>query len=411
MQELQQKMQYCLNCKTKPCTKGCPLENDIPTFIAYAKEGEYKKAYEVLCKTTVMPFICGKVCPKSKQCQGLCVRGIKGEPVSIGEIENAIGEMAIENKWYLDVEKLPSKNKKIAIIGAGPAGITASVLLARNGYEVTLYEKQEKIGGILRYGIPEFRLEKRYVDVLEEQMEHLGIQIKTNQTLGKNITLLKLLEQQDAISLSEGANRSAKMHIPGEELPHVMGANELLETGAHPDYQAKKVIVIGGGNVAMDASRTIKRLGAEEVTVVYRRARAQMPAEKKEVEEAMEEGIGFLFQINVKKIEKGKASCIRTMLIKKEGEAREVPVEIPGTDFTLEADYVVMAVGSKLNPMGLEGIATDERGYIQIDENYQTSMPRVYAAGDNIGRKATVAWACHYAKEAAAKIDEFLKKE
>ena len=166
MKEIQQKTEYCLNCKLKPCSaKGCPLGNDIPTFIAYAKQGEYKKAYEVLSQTTVMPFICGKICPKSKQCQGACVRGIKGEPVSIGDIENTIGEMVIENKWYLDVEKLPSKNKKIAIIGAGPAGITASIVLAQRGYDVTIYEKQEKIGGILRYGIPEIRLEKKYINV------------------------------------------------------------------------------------------------------------------------------------------------------------------------------------------------------------------------------------------------------
>lgn len=406
MEEIRQKTEYCLHCKTKPCTKGCPLGNDIPTFIAYAKEGEYQKAYEVLCKTTVMPFICGKICPKSKQCQGSCVRGIKGKPVSIGEIENAIGEMAVENKWYLSVEKLPSNNRTIAIIGAGPAGITASIVLAKKGWKVTLYEKQDKIGGILRYGIPEFRLDKKYIDALEEQLKQLGVQIQTNHTLGKDIQLTELSKNYDAVLLSQGANESAKMNIPGEELPCVIGANELLETGNHPNYKGKKVIVIGGGNVAMDASRTIKRLGAEEVTVVYRRARAQMPAETVEVEEAIEEGIHFLFQMNVKKIEEGKAHCVRTMLIKKEGETREFPVEIPESEFTIEADYVVMAIGSKLVKKGLEQIELTEKGYIAVNENYQTNIKNVYAAGDNIGNKATVAWACHYAKEVAEKIDE-----
>ena len=409
MKELQDKLEYCLNCRTKPCQNGCPLQNDIPTFIAYSKQGDYKEAYETLCQTTVMPFVCGRICPHTKQCQGACVRGIKENPVSIGEIESKIGDIAIQNKWYLPVEKPTKKNKKIAIIGAGPAGITASLELAKRGWEVTLYEKQEKIGGILRYGIPKFRLDKLYIDVLEEQLINYGVKIETKKQLGENLNLENLITKNDAVFLSIGANKSLRMGIPGEMQENVLGANELLEKEKHLNYKMKKVIVIGGGNVAMDVSRTIKKMGAEKVIVVYRRARAQMPAEPKEVEEAIKEGIEFLFQINVKEIKGNKIHCVKTMLIKKEGEDREFPVEIQNSDFELDADYIVMAIGSKLDKSGLDKISINEKGYIETNENYQTSLKSVYAAGDSIGCRATVAWACYSGREAAKCIDKFEK--
>lgn len=402
-EKIQEKINYCLNCKTKPCTTGCPLRNDIPQMIALAKQGQYKEAYEVLCQTTVMPFICGKICPKSKQCQGKCVRGIKGEPVSIGEIENFIGEMALENKWYMDVKKKPQNGKKIAIVGAGPSGITAAMHLAKNGNDVTIFEKHEKIGGILRYGIPEFRLDRKWIDAIEKQLKAYGVNLKCNSELGKEITLQNLRDNFDKVILAFGANISCKMGIPGEEEPYVIGANELLENGIYPDYTNKKVAVIGGGNVAMDASRTIKQKGAEEVTVVYRRARQQMPAEDIEVEEAMEEGVKFLFQVNVKKIEDKKIHCVRTMLVQKEGE-RPIPVEIENSDFVLDADYVVMAIGSKTDKSILNELELDDKGYIIVDEGYKTSLPNVYACGDNIGGKATVAWASYYARECAEQM-------
>ena len=396
---MKEKMEYCLNCKVKPCSKGCPLGNDIPQMIALAKQGEYKKAYEVLWQTTVMPFICGKICPKSKQCQSKCVRGIKGEPVSIGEIENFIGEMAIENKWYMDVEKEKANGKKVAVVGAGPSGITASLNLAKKGYSVTLFEKHEKIGGILRYGIPEFRLDKKWVDVLEDMLLAYGVEIKNN----SKVNLHELRQSFDKVILAFGANKSCKMGIAGEDEPYVLGANELLEIRDYPDFVGKKVAVIGGGNVAMDASRTIKKLGATEVTVVYRRAREQMPAEDIEVAEALGEGVEFLFQVNPKKIANKKMHCVKTMLIQKEGE-RPVPVEIDGSDFELNVDYVIMAIGSKLDDTLIQGIELNEKGYIKVDENYKTNLPNMYACGDNIGEKATVAWASYHGRECAKKM-------
>lgn len=396
----------CLNCKNKPCTKGCPLGNDIPQFIQYTKEKQYKKAYEILKNTTIMPFICGRVCPKSNQCQGSCIKGIKEEPVSIGKIESFIGDLAIENKWYVEDKKHENK-KRIAIVGSGPAGINASFELAQNGYSVCLYEKHEKIGGILRYGIPEYRLDKKYVDILEEKLQNLGVKIHTNQELGKDFSLLDLQEKYDTIILDIGSNTSCKMNIPGEDLKNVFGANELLEENTHPNYENKKVIVIGGGNVALDAARTAKQKGAKEVTVVYRRAREQMPAETVEIEEAMSEDVKFLYQVNVKEIFVNKVKCTKNMLVKKENEPREVPVEIENSEFEMNSDYVIMAIGSKLNNKITEqGIELNEKGYIKADENGMTSIKNIYAIGDCAGNKASVAWASRSGKNVARWIIE-----
>lgn len=266
MKQIEEKVNYCLNCKIKPCSqKGCPLNNNIPEFIKAVKEEKYKEAYKILSETTVLPGVCGKICPHTKQCQGSCVRGIKGEPVSIGDIENFIFQKAVEQGYSLkDVienqENPELLNKKVAIVGGGPAGLTCSAFLAEDGIDVTIYEKYDYLGGLLVHGIPEFRLSKETVKETVNRILDLGIKVKYNKELGKNLSLEELEQNYDAIFLSIGANKPSKMGVKGENLEGVYGGNELLEYNTHPDYEGKIVSVIGGGNVAMDCSRTIKRL-------------------------------------------------------------------------------------------------------------------------------------------------------
>lgn len=415
-EEINKKASHCLGCKVKMCQKGCPLGNDITQFIAYVKEEKYEEAYHVLCDTTVLSPICGRICPHKSQCEGSCVRGIKGESVSIGNLEAYLGDLAIENGYEIPKFTNEKKYKNIAIVGGGPAGITTAAHLARYGYDVTIYEKYEKLGGILRHGIPEFRLEKSVLDKQIEKILDLGIKVKYEQAIGKDYTLEDLEKEYDAIFLGFGANISSKMGIPGEDLNGVYGGNELLEHNTHPDYTGKKVAVIGGGNVAMDTSRTIKRLGAEEVTVIYRRAEKQMPAETKEIEDAKAEGVKFLFQTNLvsiigkEKVE--RIECIKTELVKKEGEAREVPVDIVGSNYRVPMDYVVMAVGSKTEEALVKSLELEltSRGNIKIDENYMTSRNKIFAGGDLSGTKQTVAWASRSGREAANAIMNYLEK-
>ncbi len=303
MKEIQEKANYCLNCPVKPChNKGCPLKNDIPEFIKAVKDENYKKAYEILSETTVLESVCGRICPHTKQCEGSCVRGIKSTPVSIGELEAFIGDKAIEENYSIAPKNEENKNKKIAVVGGGPAGLTASAFLLKKGYSVTLYEKYDYLGGLLVHGIPEFRLPKIIVKQTVQKILDLGLEVKYKMELGKNLLLEQLEKEYDAIFLAFGANITSKMEVQGEELEGVFGGNQLLEKGNHPNYTNKKVAIIGGGNVAMDCARTIKRLGAEEVKIIYRRAEEQMPAEKKEIQEAKEEGIEFLLQNNIVKI-------------------------------------------------------------------------------------------------------------
>lgn len=414
-EEIQKYTEYCLNCPAKPCSNnGCPLNNDIPAFIKQVKEGNIKEAYKILSKTTVLGSVCGRICPHMKQCEGSCVRGIKGEPVNIGKIEVYVFDEALKNEWYKEIEKTKElQGKNVAIVGGGPAGLTCANFVARKGAKVVIYEKYNELGGILSHGIPEFRLEK---SVLKETIKSilnegiLDIKVEYGKELGKNLSLEELENKYDAIFLSFGANIPAKMNIEGEDLLGVFGGNSLLETGKHPSYAGKKVAVIGGGNVAMDCARTIKRLGADKVFVIYRRAEKQMPAERKEIEEAKEEGIEFLFQNNIVKIlGKGKVEkieCIKTELIKKEGETREVPVNIENSNYELEMDYVVMAVGGSpekeiINSLGLE---LNKWGYISVDENHKTSKDKIYAGGDLAGDKGTVAWAARAGREVAETI-------
>lgn len=419
-EEINKKSNYCLNCKMKPCSiKGCPLGNNIPEFIKAIREEDYSKAYKILLKTTVLPGICGTICPHQKQCQGSCVRGIKGEPVSIGELEaltfNKIIEKGITLKgcWKEEIEKNKS-NKKVAVIGGGPAGLTASAFLAKQGIQVTIYEKYNYLGGLLIHGIPEFRLSRDIVKKTVDNILELGIEVKYNQELGKNLDLQNLLEKYDAIFLSIGANISSKMGVEGEDLQGVFGGNELLEYKLHPEYEGKTVTVVGGGNVAMDCARTIKRLGAKEVKVIYRRSREQMPAEDKEIEDAISEGIEFLFKNNIVKIignnKVEKLELIKTELVQKEGESRLVPINIKNSNHKVDTDYVVMALGSKTAEFVPNlNLNTNKWGNIQINENYQTSNPRIYAGGDLAGIKSTVAWAAYSGREAATNIINAIK--
>ena len=411
-EKIQKYTEYCLNCPVKPCSnKGCPLNNDIPIFIKSAKEGNVEEAYKILSKTTVLGSICGRICPHMKQCEGSCVRGIKGEPVQIGEIEAFVFDEALKNKWYKNIEKTSEmQGKKIAVVGSGPAGLTCASFLARSGAEVTIYEKYDKLGGILRHGIPDFRLEKDILDKTIEAILDIGIRVEYNKELGRNLNLEDLEKEYDAIFLGFGANIPSKMNIEGEDLEGVYGGNSLLETGKHPSYKGKKVAVIGGGNVAMDCARTIKRLGADKVYVIYRRAEKQMPAESKEIEDAKREGIEFLFQNNIVKIlgnEKvEKIECIRTELVKKEGETREVPINIEGSNYEMDIDYVVMAVGSSTEKELVDklGLKLNKWGNIDVNEKHQTSKEKIYAGGDLAGDKGTVAWAARAGREAAEAI-------
>lgn len=414
MEEIKEKSEYCLNCKIKPCSnKGCPLGNDIPTFIRAIKEENYKKAYEILSETTVLEAVCGRICPHTKQCEGSCVRGIKSKPVSIGELETFVGDISIKENYKITQNNTSNKNKKIAIIGGGPAGLTASAFLLKEGYSVTLYEKYNYLGGLLVHGIPEFRLPKNTVKDTIQKIIDLGLEVKYNMELGKDFSIQELESKYNAIFLAFGANIATKMGIYGEDLEGVYGGNQLLEYNNHPDYKNKKVAIIGGGNVAMDCARTVKKLGAEEVSVIYRRAEEQMPAETKEIEEAKEEGIKFIFQNNLVKIlwnnKVEQIELIKTELVQKEGETRKSPVNIPDSNYIIDIDYVIMALGSHpeqfVSQLGLE---LTEKGYIKIDENNRTSNEKIFAGGDLAGAKGTVAWAARSGRDTAEAIIKYL---
>lgn len=421
--EIRGKAERCLNCVSKPCSnKGCPLGNNIPHFISKIREGKYKEAHEILTETTVFPAICGRICPHKKQCEGACIRGIKGDAVSIGDLEAFVGDIALREKYSIskltesaenvDEDALLAK-KRVAVIGGGPAGLACAAFLARKNVNVTIYEKYDYLGGLLIHGIPEFRLPREIIKNSVDIILDVGIEVKYNMELGRNLYLEDLKKEYDAIFLSFGANKSKKMGIEGEELEGVYGGNELLEYKLHTDYTEKTVAVIGCGNVAMDSARIIKKLGAKKVIVIYRRSQKEMPAEEKEYNAAEKEGIEFLFQTNIvkiigdKKVE--KLELVKTKLVKKEGEARLSPINIEGSNYKINVDFVVTALGSKPEDFVQNlNLNLDKNGNIEIDKFNRTSEDKVFAGGDLAGVKQTVAWAARSGRDAAKNIINYL---
>lgn len=409
--EVKNLLSNCASCIIKPCQVGCPLNNDITSFIKEMKNDNYKGAFDILSNTTVLMSLCGRICPHFQQCQAKCVKGVSFEAVEIGKLESIIGDMALENNWTISAPKETKHN--VAVIGGGPAGLTCAAFLRRNGIKVTIYEKHNYLGGIMMHGIPEFRLPKNLVKKVTDSIISLGIDVKYNQELGKDYTLEEIKEKYDAVFIGVGANFSNKMNIEGEDLLGVYGANEILENNTHPDYKDKVVIVSGGGNVAMDISRTAKRKGAKQVIVVYRRSENELPADKKEIEEAKEDGVEFKFLTTITKVigkdKVEKLELLQNKLIQKENDTRPSPVPIEGSNYEIEADYVMMAIGSHSD----EYISTlnldQEKGRIKIDKNGKTSDEKIFSGGDIAGTKGTVAWASRAGRNAAYAIIEYLK--
>lgn len=411
--EIKDKANYCIGCINKPCSKACPLNNDTAGFIKLIKEEKLQEAYNLLSETTILESICGRICPHQKQCEGKCIRAIKGEPVSIGELEAYIGDLAIKNNWQL--EETEERKEKVAIIGSGPAGLTCASFLRRFGIQVTIYEKHNYLGGLLRHGIPEFRLPKNILDDTINKILSQNIKVEFNKELGKNLNLEELEKEYDAIFIAIGANISSSMNIEGENLKGVYGGNELLENENYPELLNKTVIVNGGGNVAMDVARTLNKLGAK-VKIIYRRSEKEMPAEQKEIKEAKEEGIEFILQNNILKINGNdkveSIECIKTELVEIENE-RPRPQNIEGTNHIIDCDYVIMAIGGKPEEATVKslGIKLDSKNRIVTNELGQTSNKKIFAGGDITGTPSTVAYAARSGRDAAENIIKYIKGE
>ena len=418
----------CLNCKTRPCVSGCPVNVNIPDFLMHLSKGEFEEAYQVITRTNGLPAICGRVCPQETQCEGKCVRGIKGDSVSIGRLERFCADYHMKNVSTLP-EKPESNGKKVAVIGAGPSGLTCATDLAKLGYEVTIFEAFHAAGGVLIYGIPEFRLPKEIVRKEIENLTALGVEIKTNMVIGKILSIDELFDMgYKACFVGSGAGLPSFMGIEGEDLVGVFSANEYLtRTNLMKAYQqgydtpimkSKAVAVVGGGNVAMDAARCAIRLGAEKVYVIYRRGLAEMPARKEEVEHAMEEGIEFKCLNNPVRLipdENGRVKaveCVEMELTEPDESGRRRPVEKKDSNFLIDADTVVIAIGTSPNPLirsTTPGLDTNRRGCLVVDEaTMKTSREGVYAGGDAVTGAATVILAMGAGKQAAKSIDEFL---
>ena len=423
--------QRCLHCKNKPCVAGCPVGIHIPDFIAKVAEGDFEAAYQIITQQSSLPAVCGRVCPQETQCEQKCVRGIKGEPVGIGRLERFVADW--HNKNVCEAPRKPAPNgHKVAVIGSGPSGLTCAGDLAKKGYAVTVFEALHTAGGVLVYGIPEFRLPKDIVQKEIDGLKALGVDVQTNMVIGRVLSIDELLEQgYEAVFIGSGAGLPRFMNIPGENLKGVYSANEFLtrvnlmkayQPGSDtPIEHAKRVAVVGGGNVAMDAARCAKRLGADEVFIVYRRSEKELPARAEEVEHAKEEGIVFHLLNNPTQIlgdENGNVKgmeCIRMELGEPDASGRRRPVEVPGSEFTLDVDCVIMAIGTSPNPLmksTTEGLETQKWGGIIVNEETGlTSREGVYAGGDAVTGAATVILAMGAGKTAATAIDQYIQSK
>lgn len=421
----------CLHCKHKPCVSGCPVGVHIPDFIAYVAKGEFEQAYREIKRSNSLPAVCGRVCPQESQCESKCVRGIKGEPVAIGRLERFVADWHMAHgEGEAKAAPVPANGHKVAVIGAGPAGLTCAGDLAAKGYAVTIYEAFHVAGGVLMYGIPQFRLPKEIVQKEIDALKSKGVAIETNMVMGKVLTIDELFEMgYEAVFVGTGAGLPNFMRIPGEGLVGTYSANEFLTRvnlmkAYLPEYDTpilpvKKVAVVGGGNVTMDAARTALRLGAEEVHIVYRRSEAEMPARREEIHHAKEEGVIFDLLTNPVRIlgdEKGRVQaveCVKMQLGEPDASGRRRPVEIPGSNFTLQVDCVIMAIGNSPNPLirsTTKGLQANRKGCIVVnEENMQTSREGVYAAGDAVSGAATVILAMGGGKTAAAAIDAYIQ--
>ena len=431
-EEAKEEASRCINCKNAQCMKGCPVSINIPGFIEKVKNDDIEGAYQIISESSALPAVCGRVCPQESQCEGKCIRGIKGEPISIGKLERFVADWASENG--IKPKGAAEKNgKKVAVIGSGPAGLTCAGDLAKMGYDVTIFEALHEAGGVLVYGIPEFRLPKTRVVAKEiENVKSLGVKIETNVVVGKSVTIDELLNEEgfDAVFIGSGAGLPKFMGISGEQANGVFSANEYLtrsnlmkafnEDSNTPIMRGKKVAVVGGGNVAMDAARTALRLGSE-VHIVYRRSEEELPARVEEVHHAKEEGIIFNLLTNPVEIledEKGWVKgirCIKMELGEPDESGRRRPVEVPGSEFVIDVDTVIMSLGTSPNPLissTTKGLEINKRKCIvAAEENGQTSKEGVYAGGDAVTGAATVILAMGAGKAGAKGIDEYLRNK